>query len=30
MKVNENNDDYNPVKDSDLHKHEVADFKNEK
>jgi hypothetical protein len=30
MKVNETNDDYNPVKDSDLQKHELADFKHEK
>jgi hypothetical protein len=30
MKVNEVNDDYNPVKDVDLHKHDKADFKHEK
>lgn len=30
MKVNENNDDYDPTKDNDLHKHDVIDFKNEK
>jgi hypothetical protein len=30
MKVNENNDDYNPTKDGDLHKSDVMDFKHEK
>ena len=30
MKANENNDEYNPTKDHDLHKHELQDFKIER
>jgi len=30
MKANENNDDYNPVKDVDLHKADVHDWKHER